>query len=54
MRNEAGDKIVDWLMDIANDKRLPQWARKQALDKLRDCALRQPHQTVQDVIGAKH
>jgi hypothetical protein len=54
MRNDAGDKVVDWLMDIALDERLPAWARKQARDKLRACALRQPGQTVQDVIGEKH
>ena len=51
MRNAAGDQIVDWLMAIADDKSLPLEVRSDARRKLTACALRQPEQSVQDVIG---
>lgn len=51
MRTETGDKIVDWYMDIANDKSLPVEVRDEARAKLTAFALRQPHQTVEDVAG---
>ena len=48
---DAGCEIVDWLMAIATDLTMPQTVRDDARSKLRACALRQPHETVQDVIG---
>jgi hypothetical protein len=51
MRTETGDKIVDWYMDLASDKKMPPEVRDIARDKLRACALRQPHETVEDVVG---
>lgn len=54
MRNESGDKIVDWLMDVMNNKALPLDTRMSALDKLVRCAKRKPAQTVQDALGLKH
>lgn len=48
---DAGCQIVDWFMAIATDPKMPQAVRDDARDKLRACALRQPHETVQDVIG---
>lgn len=54
MRTDAGDKIVDWLIDLSFNKALPRQVRDDAREKLRACALRQPGQTVQDVIGARN
>lgn len=54
MRTETGDKIVDWLMAIADDKSLPLEVRSDARRKLRDCALRDPKETVEDVMGPKN
>lgn len=54
MRTETGDKIVDWLMEIASDQKLPIHVRTEARRKLSDCALRDPSQTVEDVVGTKH
>ena len=54
MHNDAGDKIVYWLMAIACNEALPEAVRKDARDKLFACAMRQPHQSVQDVIGARN
>lgn len=51
---ENGCTIVDWLMGIATDSRLPQETRDDARQKLRACTLRQPHEAVQDVIGSRH
>jgi len=52
--HEAGCRIVDWLMEIASDARLPAATRDDARAKLRACALRQQGQTVQDVIGGRN
>ena len=49
-----GCRIVDWLMTVACDEKMPPATRADARDKLRACAVRQPHETVQDVIGAKN
>ncbi len=51
---ENGCQIVDWLMSVASDDALPASTRSDARDKLRACAMRQPSETVQDVIGPKH
>lgn len=51
MRTETGDKIVDWYMDLAWDRDMPVEVREFARNKLRDFALRQPHETVEDVDG---
>ncbi|WP_339084275.1 hypothetical protein [Hyphomicrobium sp. ghe19] len=51
MRTETGDKIVDWYMALADDKSVPAEVRDFARAQLRACALRLPHQTVEDVIG---
>lgn len=51
MRTETGDKIVDWLMNIATDSSLPEATRSEALKKLRLAALRDPSETVEDVVG---
>lgn len=54
MRTDTGDKIVDWLMDIASNALLPETTRMEARDKLRACALRDIGETVEDVVGTKH
>lgn len=54
MQTETGNQIVDWLMEIAADLSMPKEVRDDARRKLRDCALRQPEQTVEDVVGPKH
>ena len=50
---DAGCQIVDWLMNIATDPAMPKDVRADARSKLSACALRQPNQTVQDVIGPR-
>ncbi|WP_157066603.1 hypothetical protein [Hyphomicrobium sulfonivorans] len=51
MRTETGDKIVDWLMDIAWDNSLPLATRLNAREKIRKAALRAPSEAVEDVVG---
>jgi hypothetical protein len=51
VRTDTGDKIVDWYMDIACDEQLPATVRMMARAKLRSFALRQPHETVEDIDG---
>ena len=53
METRTGNQIVDWLMDVSLDERLPAETRMAARRKLRACILRQPGQTVMDVIGPK-
>lgn len=54
MRTETGDKIVDWLFEIAQDERLPGHVRSDARHKIMLCALRMPDKTVEDVVVTKH
>ncbi len=54
MQTATGNEIVDWLMEIASDQSLPLDVRMEARSKLRACALRDPSQTVEDVVGTKH
>ena len=54
MQTETGNKIVDWLMDVALNDKLPMTTRREARNKLTACALRTPSQAVEDVIGQKH
>lgn len=54
MQTVTGDAIVDWLMDVASDETLPLSVRHEARRKLTACALRDPSETVEDVVGTKH
>jgi hypothetical protein len=54
MRTETGDAIVDWLFCLAEDKTLPIEVREDARRKIAACALRQPEETVEDVVGPRH
>jgi len=51
VRTDTGDKIVDFYMTIACGEKLPTDIRMMARDKLRAFALRQPHETVENIDG---
>ncbi len=51
---ETGDAIVDWYMDIAKNMALGPDVRAEARRKLREFALRQTDQTVEDIDGPSH
>lgn len=53
-RTPTGDAIVDWLFDLALDEKLPTEVRDDARRKIRACSVREPDQTVEDVVGTKH
>lgn len=50
-RTATGDMIVNWYMDLADNRNLPAEVRDAARSMLRDFAIREPHQTVEDILG---